>query len=141
MTKPRRKDGDVLKNNPLRIRRNEILKLGLAPEQTDPEYFRFRDPGWAYRAAFVMLRVYRHRFRICTIRGLAENWRSHRDACEREIYIRQLAVLSGLGPEEPVDERRPDKLMELVQAIGRVESSPEPVCRRDVRLGWLRYLG
>ena len=29
MTKPRKKDGDVLKNNPLRIRRNEILKLGV----------------------------------------------------------------------------------------------------------------
>ena len=128
-------------NNPLRIRRNDILKLGLRPQQTDPDFFEFRDRAWCCRAAFVLLRVYRHRFRIRTIRQLAENWRTHRDREEQEIYIRQLSVLSGLKPEEPVDEQRPEQLIRLVQAIGRVENSGEPLQSGDVQQGWLLYLG
>lgn len=128
-------------NNPLNIRHNDILKLGLLPEQEDPDFLQFRDCFWGYRGAFVLLRVYRHRFRIRTIRELAENWRPHRDEIEKEIYIRQVAVLSGLTPEEPVDERQPEKLIGLVRAIGRVESGSGVVSAHDVRLGWLRYLG
>ena len=76
-----------------------------------------------------------------TIRQLAENWRTHRDREEQEIYIRQLSVLSGLKPEEPVDEQRPEQLIRLVQAIGRVENSGEPLQPGDVQQGWLLYLG
>lgn len=127
-------------NNPLNIRRNEILRIGLRPEQTDPDYFQFRNPAWGYRAAFVMLRVYRHKLRVRTIRELADNWRVHRDEFEKDIYIRQVAVLSGLKPEEPVDESRPAMLIGLVRALGRVETGSGQRTE-DVRAGWLLYQG
>lgn len=127
--------------NPLRIRRNDILKLGLMPRQTDPDFFQFRSPAWGYRAGFVMLRVCRHRFRIRTIRQLAEYWRVHRDLEEQEIYIRQLAVLTGMGPEEPIDGRRPEQLVGLVRALNRVEQGDGPENTGELRQGWQMYLG
>ena len=46
-------------NNPGNIRRSKDNWQGLAPEQTDPDFFQFTAPEWGYRALIKTLQTYR----------------------------------------------------------------------------------
>lgn len=53
--------------NPLNIRRTADLWQGLAERQPDPEFFTFRSMPWGYRAAFIVLRTYCHKYGLRTV--------------------------------------------------------------------------
>lgn len=56
--------------NPLNIRRTADLWQGLAERQPDPEFFTFRSMSWGYRAAFIVLRTYCHKYGLRTVRDI-----------------------------------------------------------------------
>lgn len=127
-------------NNPLNIRRSADLWQGLRKEQSDPEFFQFESIAWGYRAAFVVLRTYRHRYGANTIESIVKRWAPDADGNDTEYYIRKVAVLTGLARNEPVDDRNPKMMMELVAAMSRVENGV-PAVMREVMAGWNLYLG
>ena len=61
--------------NPLNIRRTADLWQGLAERQPDPEFFTFRSMPWGYRAAFIVLRTYCHKYGLSTVRDIIARWR------------------------------------------------------------------
>lgn len=61
--------------NPLNIRRTADLWQGLAERQPDPEFFTFRSMAWGYRAAFIVLRTYCHKYGLRTVRELPDGHR------------------------------------------------------------------
>ena len=60
--------------NPLNIRRTADLWQGLAERQPDPEFFTFRSMPWGYRAAFIVLRTYCHKYGLRTVRDIIARW-------------------------------------------------------------------
>ena len=64
--------------NPLNIRRTADLWQGLAERQPDPEFFTFRSMPWGYRAAFIVLRTYCHKYGLRTVRDIIARWRTAR---------------------------------------------------------------
>lgn len=127
-------------NNPLNIRRTADLWQGLRKEQTDPEFFQFESMAWGYRAAFVVLRTYRHRYGANTIDRIVKRWAPEADGNDTEYYIRKVAVLTGLDRNEEVDDRNPKVMTELVAAMSRVENGV-PATEREVWAGWNLYQG
>lgn len=127
-------------NNPLNIRRSADLWQGLRKEQSDPEFFQFESIAWGYRAAFVVLRTYRHRYGANTIDRIVKRWAPQADGNDTEYYIRKVAVLTGLDRNEEVDDRNMKVMTDLVAAMSRVENGV-PAVPREVLAGWNLYLG
>lgn len=127
-------------NNPLNIRRTADLWQGLAEKQTDPEFFQFKSVAWGYRAAFVVLRTYRHRYGADTIESIVKRWAPPGDDNDTEFYIRKVAVLTGLDRDETIDDTDPQTMTELVAAMSRVENGV-PARMSDVYAGWKLYQG
>lgn len=127
-------------NNPLNIRRTADLWQGLKPEQTDPEFFQFKTIAWGYRAAFVVLRTYRHRYGADTIDRIVKRWAPPGDRNDTEYYIRKVAVLTGLDRHETIDADNPREMAELVAAMSRVENGV-PARMDEVYAGWKLYMG
>ena len=61
-------------NNPGNIRRSKDNWQGLAPEQTDPQFFQFTAPEWGYRALIKTLQTYRKKHNLQTIAEMIGRW-------------------------------------------------------------------
>ena len=61
-------------NNPGNLRRSNDNWQGLAPEQTDPQFFQFTAPEWGYRALIKTLQTYRRKHGLQTIAELISRW-------------------------------------------------------------------
>ena len=85
--------------NPLNIRRTADLWQGLAERQPDPEFFTFRSMAWGYRAAFIVLRTYCHKYGLRTVRDIIARWAPPEDGNDTENYIRKVCVLTGQMPQ------------------------------------------
>lgn len=72
----------------------------LAERQPDPEFFTFRSMAWGYRAAFIVLRTYCHKYGLRTVRDIIARWAPPEDGNDTGNYIRKVCVLTGLpaGP-------------------------------------------
>lgn len=127
-------------NNPLNIRRTADLWQGLAENQTDPDFFQFKTVAWGYRAAFVVLRTYRHRYGADNLESIVKRWAPPGDHNDTEFYIRKVAVLTGLDRCETIDDTDPQTMTELVAAMSRVENGV-PAHMSDVYAGWKLYQG
>lgn len=127
-------------NNPLNIRRTKELWQGLKTEQTDPDFFQFESMCWGYRAAFVVLRTYRNRYKANTIERIVRRWAPEADGNDTEYYIRKVAVLTGLERKQIVDDQDPKTMMNLVAAMSRVENGI-PARPGEVYMGWKLYQG
>lgn len=127
-------------NNPLNIRRTKELWQGLKTEQTDPDFFQFESMCWGYRAAFVVLRTYRNRYKANTIERIVRRWAPEADGNDTEYYIRKVAVLTGLERKQIVDDQDPRTMMNLVAAMSRVENGI-PARPGEVYMGWKLYQG
>lgn len=127
-------------HNPLNIRRSADLWQGLAPEQTDPDFFQFKTMAWGYRAAFIVLRTYRHRYGADTIDRIVKRWAPPGDRNDTEYYIRKVAVLTGVDRHATLDAENPQVMTELVAAMSRIENGV-PAHMNEVWAGWALYQG
>lgn len=126
--------------NPLNIRRSADLWQGMAEEQTDREFFQFKSMDWGYRAAFVVLRTYRHRYGANTVERIVRRWAPPEDGNDTEIYIQKVEILTGLKRDEALDGENPKVMTGLVAAMSRVENGV-PARMSEVYAGWKLYLG
>lgn len=60
-------------NNPGNIRHGEEW-LGLAEEQTDPDFFQFVSVEYGIRAMFKILEIYREKYHLTTIDDIISRW-------------------------------------------------------------------
>lgn len=127
-------------NNPLNIRRTAQLYVGLAPVQSDPEFFTFKNIYYGYRAVFVILRTYRNRYGIQTIEEIVRRWAPPADGNDTDIYIRMVEVLTGKHRRESFTDEDPRAMVDLVCAMSRIENGVEP-SRSEVEAGWRLYQG
>ena len=126
--------------NPLNIRRSADLWQGLAERQPDPEFFTFRSMAYGYRAAFIVLRTYWHKYGLRTVREIVRRWAPPDDGNDTEEYVRRVCVLTGFAPDRPLNPYRAEDMGPLVAAMSRVECGVPPVMG-EIKEGWSLYMG
>ena len=126
--------------NPLNIRRSADLWQGLAERQPDPEFFTFRSMAYGYRAAFIMLRTYCHKYRLRTVKEIIRRWAPPEDGNDTEDYLRRVCTLTGFSPDKCLNPYKPEHMGPLVAAMSRVECGTKPVMHQ-IKEGWALYMG
>lgn len=121
-------------NNPLNIERTTDKWQGMADEQPDPRFATFRSTAWGYRAALVILRNYRKRYGLTTLRELITRWAPPGENNTR-AYLDTVARRSKLRPDLPVDLHNPDTVVRLLEAMAYVENGVT-VDTRPIREGY-----
>lgn len=89
----------IRNNNPLNIKQGQRWQ-GLASEQTDPVFAKFKSMEYGIRAAFVLLRTYSKKYRCRTVSEIIRRWCP--DGTEFS-YIRDVCQRCGLKPTDSVD--------------------------------------
>lgn len=135
------KESRGLRNcNPLNIRRTADLWQGLSERQPDPEFYSFRSMAWGYRAAFIVLRTYCHKYDINTIERIVNRWAPPEDNNDTEVYIQKVCILTGFARDMPLNPYNPSHMAPLVAAMSRVENGRRAEMA-EVREGWALYMG
>ena len=130
-------------NNPGNIRRNDTPWQGLAPEQPDPEFFRFRAPEWGIRAMARILITYRDKYRIKRVNTIINRWappQGERQDGERytqntQAYIDHVAALTGFEPDQNLDLHSYAHVRPLIEAMIRHENGLQPYSRAEIDHG------
>ena len=104
--------------NPLCIRHSANRWQGMADEQDDPHFVRFRSMEWGWRAAFRILRTYRQRYHIYTIADIIRRWAppSENDTTR---YIRNVCGWMNHAGHQSLE---PAEWPLLLQAMARQET-------------------
>ena len=123
-------------NNPLNIRRGKShwqgealpqrgqLPVGsgaigeLATEGREGAFVRFESVEWGLRAAFILLRTYRNKYKAVCIRDIITRWAPPSEN-DTSAYIRTVCKLTGFGGNERLTE---NEWPRLVQAMALIES-------------------
>ena len=126
--------------NPLNIRRSADLWQGLAERQPDPEFFTFKSMAWGYRAAFILMRTYAHKYGLHTLEGIVTRWAPPEDGNATEEYIRRVCILTGFAPDKRLNPYKPADMAPLAAAMSRVECGVKPD-KEEIKEGWLLYMG
>lgn len=121
-------------NNPLNIRRNDTRWQGLAAVQSDRDFFVFTAPCWGYRAAFVTLATYRHRYGLKRIDAIIARWAPANEN-DTAAYVAAVCRATGWQPSHEVDERSKREMCALVAAMSQVENGSKAV-EEDVERGY-----
>ena len=127
----------IRNNNPLNIRRSKDQWQGMKKTQSDSSFCQFEtfEDGW--RAAFVLLtRTYYHKYRLYTI---VSKWAPPGEN-NTEAYIRNVARLTGIGPDEPlgIPSEHPARWMLLGAAMAIQENGTEVMDWLAMLRGWER---
>ena len=110
----------IRNNNPLNIRRGKSRWLGEAlPQRGSGEgaFVRFESVEWGLRAAFILLRTYRDKYKAVCIRDIITRWAPPSEN-DTSAYIRTVCKLTGFGGNERLTE---NDWPSLVQAMARQE--------------------
>ncbi len=126
--------------NPLNIRRTNDLWQGLAEHQPDPKFFTFKSMAWGYRAAFIVLRTYYHKYGIETVRDIIRRWAPPEDGNNTADYLRHVCHRTGFAPDKRLNPYNPTHMGPLVEAMSRVECGERPDINQ-IKEGWIMYLG
>ncbi len=121
-------------NNPLNIRRNSTRWKGLAPVQSDKDFFCFSEMCWGYRAAFITLRTYFSRHGLRTLRQWISRWAP---PCENDTaaYVRFVASRSSIAADDELDIGNRGTMLSVVAAMSHMENGV-PARMDDVEKGW-----
>lgn len=91
----------IRNNNPGNIRHGDPWE-GRAELQPDPEFVTFTDPKWGIRAIARIMRTYRDRHGLKTIRQMITRWAPETEN-DTAAYVDHVASQLGLHPDEPID--------------------------------------
>lgn len=124
----------IRNNNPGNIRRTSDKWVGLATEQTDPEYFVFSDPVYGIRAMAKLLRNYNSRYGLNTIREVINRWAPPTEN-PTENYIQFASRKTGVPEDAPFDFDDDQDLLHLVRAIIQFENGTQPYSANTILKG------
>ncbi len=118
-------------NNPGNIRLSKVRYKGEVHPSRDPAFKQFETLAWGYRAIFMLLDLYRRRYGLQTIRQMISRWAPPIEN-HTQAYIRAVAGMTGIDPDQPLDTRSARDMIPLVAAISQVENGvaadQEAVC-------------
>lgn len=117
-------------NNPGNIRKSADKWLGLAAEQTDPEFFIFTEPKYGVRALGKILQTYRNKYGLKTVREIISRWAPPIEN-NTTSYISSVARALGVTADEPIDVYA--RLPDLAAAIIRHENGINPYTFDEIR--------
>jgi hypothetical protein len=121
----------IRNHNPGNIDRGRDPWRGMAADQSgDPRFVCFEGPEWGVRAIVRVLRSYRDRHGLRTVRGIISRWAPPAENPTGR-YIAFVCDRLGLDPDEEVDIDEPGLLRTLVRAIIRKECGPGPLPEGD----------
>lgn len=115
----------IRNNNPGNIRRSNDAWQGLAPVQTDPEFFVFDSPEMGLRALTRVLKNYQARHGLNTIRQIINRWAPPTEN-DTGAYVRNMEQWTGFDADQPLDLNQAYVLGALVPAIIRMENGIQP---------------
>ena len=119
--------------NPLNIRIGNNWK-GERPTNSDGVFEQFTDMRYGLRAAFILLRRYITKYRLCTIRAIVRRWAPETENLTL-AYINHVERLSGIDAGEPISATDKESLFRIVTAMCWVESLYKP-SREELEEGW-----
>ena len=120
--------------NPGNIRITNDKWLGLREEQTDKEFFQFKEMKWGYRALIRTLQNYRRKYNLQTIAEMIGRWAPHTEN-NTSGYIsrvcKEMQVPSSYVPN--VEDK--GTMCALAAAISEVENGV-PAVMSEIEEGW-----
>ena len=109
-------------NNPLNIRRvsGQHWQGEALPQRGSGEgaFCKFESVEWGLRAAFILLRTYRNKYKAVCIRDIITRWAPPNEN-DTDAYIKNVCKLTGFGGNERLTE---NEWPRLVQAMALIES-------------------
>lgn len=113
----------IRNHNPGNIRLSSDRWQGLAPTQSDPEFFQFSEPKWGIRALAKLLKNYQARYGLNTVRAIITRWAPPSEN-DTAAYIANVSQWSGVDPDQIIDVTA--RLVPLVNSIIRQENGRNP---------------
>ena len=123
-------------NNPLNIRRVAGTKWkGQRAEQTDRSFVQFESLEYGIRAAFVLLRTYRRKYKAVCVEDIINRWAPPSENDTRK-YVETVCRLTGFGGKERLEE---SQLPALVYAMAFVECGA-PISKETISKAYSLYV-
>ena len=111
----------IRNNNPLNIRRNTLTKWkGERDFQTDSQFVEFQSLTLGFRAAFITLRTYIHKYKIDSVGRIIHRWAPTNEN-DTETYVKTVCRITGFQPSTPIEFEDKNKMVALVHAMAYVE--------------------
>ncbi len=115
----------IRNNNPGNIRRSKDPWQGLAPQQSDKQFFQFTAPVWGIRAMARVLMTYRDKYGCMTITDLISKWAPPSEN-NTQKYIETVSKLCNVGALSFFDVQQYDSMRLIIPAMIRVECGQMP---------------
>ncbi|MGE0714479.1 MAG: structural protein [Alphaproteobacteria bacterium] len=121
----------IRNNNPGNIDRTGTQWQGMSADQSgDRRFIVFEAPEWGIRAIARVLRSYRDRHGLKTVRGIISRWAPPNEN-PTHIYIQFVTDKLGVGPDDAIDIDDAATLRTLIRAIVRKECGKGPLADGD----------
>jgi len=111
----------IRNNNPGNIRKDATAWQGLAAEQNDSAFFQFASMAYGIRAMIVILRTYKDRYGLDTVRKIINRWAPPNEN-DTGAYVNAVANYMNVLPDQPIDPHDEDTAFALVRGIIRQEN-------------------
>lgn len=124
----------IRNNNPGNLRKSDDPWQGLAVQQTDKDFFVFKDATYGIRALARVLINYQDKYGLRNVRNIIIRWAP---AVENNTaaYIDAVAEDTGFAVEQPLNLHEFDHLAPLVKAIIKHENGQQPYTEAQITKG------
>ena len=124
----------IRNHNPGNLRRSADPWQGLAPEQTDTEFFQFTSAKWGIRALARTLIAYQDKVGLKNIKQMIGRWAPPNEN-DTGAYVRVVAASVGVGPNDEINAHDYAVLRPLTLAIIRHENGQQPYTDAEIDAG------
>lgn len=124
--------------NPGNIRKNNIVYAGEIVPSQDENFKQFTTMAYGYRAMFVVLYTYQHRYGLDTIAKMLGRY-APKNENDTAAYIRAVAERSGVPATSHITATNKDVMIPIVAAMSFVENGEEAHIA-DVERGWKLFI-
>lgn len=123
----------IRNHNPGNIRKGEKWK-GLSEHQTDSSFCVFVSPEYGIRALAKVLLTYYKKYQLNTVKKIISRYAPPNEN-ETESYIKSVADMLGVLPDEVIDLSSVAVLAVLLRAIIRHENGEQPYSDEQILKG------
>ena len=120
------------------IRKNNIVYAGEIVPSQDDEFKQFVTMAYGYRAMFVVLYTYQHRYGLDTIAQMIARYAPENEN-HTTAYIDVVAERSGVPANGHITATNGDVMIPIVAAMSCVEIGEEPKMH-EVEEGWKLFI-
>lgn len=124
--------------NPGNIRKNSIIYAGEIVPSKDESFKQFVTMAYGYRAMFVTLYTYQHRYGLDTIEKMITRYAPANEN-HTEAYIEAVAERSGVSSHGRITATNGDVMIPIVAAMSAVENGVEAKMH-EVEEGWRLFI-